>query len=262
MHMKDDRMRNGQLKPGYNIQAAVESEYIVGIDVSPERNDVRTLIPFLDKLNKNYGKNFENLIADAGYESEENYDYLKRNNITPYIKPSNYEYSKTRKFQRDMEFRLAMEYDDKTDTYTCKGGRKLCLSESKTRKGSTGYQSKVKIYRCESCEGCPYYGKCYKGQHTKSIQICPTFDAFREESRKNIISDKGVLLRVNRSIQAEGVFGITKQDYSFKRFLTRGKENVATEYMLLAFAFDLNKLHYRIQSHRIGQSLFPVKDTA
>ncbi|MBO6193713.1 MAG: transposase, partial [Clostridiales bacterium] len=70
------------------------------------------------------------------------------------------------------------------------------------------------------------------------------------------------LLRINRSIQAEGVFGITKQDYSFKRFLTRGKENVATEYMLLAFAFDMNKLHYRIQSHRIGQSLFPVKDTA
>ena len=262
MHMKEDYMRNGQLKPGYNIQAAVESEYIVGIDVSPERNDVRTLIPFLDKLNKNYGKNFENLIADAGYESEENYDYLKRNNITPYIKPSNYEYSKTRKFQRDMEFRLAMEYDDKTDTYTCKGGRKLCFSESKTRKGSTGYQSKVKIYRCESCEGCPYYGKCYKGQHTKSIQICPTFDAFREESRNNIISDKGILLRVNRSIQAEGVFGITKQDYSFKRFLTRGKENVATEYMLLAFAFDMNKLHYRIQNHRIGQSLFQVKDTA
>ena len=142
-----------------------------------------------------------------------------------------------------MEFRLAMEYDDKTDTYTCKGGRKLCFSESKTRKGSTGYQSKVKIYRCESCEGCPYYGKCYKGQHTKSIQICPTFDAFREESRNNM-------------------FGITKQDYSFKRFLTRGKENVATEYMLLAFAFDMNKLHYRIQNHRIGQSLFPVKDTA
>lgn len=64
MHMKEDYMRNGQLKPGYNIQAAVESEYIVGIDVSSERSDVRTLIPFLDKLNKSYGRNFENLIAD------------------------------------------------------------------------------------------------------------------------------------------------------------------------------------------------------
>ena len=262
MHMKEDYMRNGQLKPGYNIQAAVESEYIVGIDVSAERSDVRTLIPFLNKLNRNYGRNFDNLIADAGYESEENYDYLKRNHITSYIKPSNYEYSKTKKFQREMEFRLTMDYDKEKDEYTCKGGRKLRFSGNKHKKGFTGYESTIKIYRCESCEGCPYYGKCYKGQYTKSIQVSEVFDAFRQESRDNITSEKGIRLRVNRSIQAEGVFGITKQDYGFKRFLMRGKENVATEYTLLAIAFNLNKLHNRIQSGRIGQALFPLPESA
>ena len=262
MHMKEDYMRNGQLKPGYNIQVAVESEYIVGIDVSAERSDMRTLIPFLDKLKQNYGRNFDNLIADAGYESEENYDYLKRNNITPYIKPSNYEYSKTRKFQKDMEFRLAMEYNEQKDEYTCKGGRKLTYSEDRYKKGFTGYESTIKIYRCESCEDCPYYGKCYKGKYTKSIQVSGTFDAFRQESRDNISSEKGIRLRINRSIQAEGVFGITKQDYGFKRFLMRGTENVRTEYLLLAIAFDLNKLHNRIQSGRIGQPLYPLPESA
>ena len=262
MHMKEDYMRNGQLKPGYNIQAAVESEYIVGIDVSAERSDMRTLIPFLDKLNRNFGRNFNNLIADAGYESEENYDYLERNRITPYIKPSNYEYSKTRKFQKEMEFRLAMGYDEGKDEYTCKGGRKLKFEATKTKKSFTGYESESKIYRCESCEGCPYYGKCYKGQYTKSIQVSERFDAFRKESRDNITSVKGIQLRINRSIQAEGVFGVTKQDYGFKRFLMRGKENVATEYTLLAIAFDLNKLHNRIQSGRIGQALFSLPESA
>ena len=262
MHMKEDYMRNGQLKPGYNVQAAVESEYIVGIDISAERADMRTLIPFLNKLNRNYGRNFDNLIADAGYESEENYDYLNRNDITPYIKPSNYEYSKTRKFQKEMEFRLAMEYDKEQDTYTCKGGRKLVFETTKAKKNPTGYISEAKIYRCESCKGCPYYGKCYKGTYSKSIQVSERFDYFREESRKNIVSEKGIQLRINRSIQAEGVFGITKQDYGFKRFLMRGKENVATEYTLLAIAFDLNKLHYRIQSKRIGQYLFPLPESA
>ena len=262
MHMKEDYMRNGQLKPGYNIQAAVESEYIVGIDVSAERSDMHTLIPFLDKLKQNYGRNFDNLIADAGYESEENYDYLKRNNITPYIKPSNYEYSKTKKFQKDMEFRLAMEYDNDSDEYTCKGGRKLKFSGNKYKKGFTGYESTIKIYRCESCEGCPHYGKCYKGKYTKSIQVSETFDSFRQESRDNITSEKGIRLRINRSIQAEGVFGVTKQDYGFKRFLMRGTENVRTEYLLLAIAFDLNKLHNRMQSGRIGQALFPLPESA
>ena len=261
MHMKEDYMRNGQLKPGYNVQAAVESD-IVGIDISAERADMRTLIPFLNKLNRNYGRNFDNLIADAGYESEENYDYLNRNDITPYIKPSNYEYSKTRKFQKEMEFRLVMEYDKEQDTYTCKGGRKLVFETTKAKKNSTGYISEAKIYRCESCKGCPYYGKCYKGTYSKSIQVSERFDYFREESRKNIVSEKGIQLRINRSIQAEGVFGITKQDYGFKRFLMRGKENVATEYTLLAIAFDLNKLHYRIQGKRIGQSLFPLPESA
>ena len=262
MHMKEDYMRNGQLKPGYNIQVAVESEYIVGIDVSPERSDVKTLIPFLEKLESNYGRRFDNLIADAGYESEENYNYLKKKKFTSYIKPSNYEYSKTKKFQKDMEFRLAMKYNKELDVYTCKGGRTLSYETTKNKKGSTGYISLTKIYRCESCEGCPYYGKCYKGIHSKSIQVCEQFDKYREASRQNIISEKGIQLRINRSIQAEGVFGITKQDYSFRRFLTRGKENVRTEYLLLAMAFNLNKLHYRIQGHRLGQSLFPKPESA
>lgn len=262
MHMKEDYMRNGQLKPGYNIQVAVESEYIVGLDVSPERSDVKTLIPFLEKLESNYGRRFDNLIADAGYESEENYNYLKKKKITSYIKPSNYEYSKTKKFQKDMEFRLAMKYNKELDIYTCKGGRTLSYETTKNKKGSTGYISRAKIYRCESCEGCPYYGKCYKGIHSKSIQVCEQFDKYREASRQNIISEKGIQLRINRSIQAEGVFGITKQDYSFRRFLTRGKENVRTEYLILAMAFNLNKLHYRIQGHRLGQSLFPKPESA
>ena len=50
MHMKEDHMRNSQLKPGYNIQIGVEAEYIVGVDVSSERSDQLTFIPFLDKL--------------------------------------------------------------------------------------------------------------------------------------------------------------------------------------------------------------------
>lgn len=47
MHMKDDHMRNAQLKLGYNVQIAVDSEYIVSTDIFQDRNDVWTLVPFL-----------------------------------------------------------------------------------------------------------------------------------------------------------------------------------------------------------------------
>ena len=116
------------------------------------------------------------------------------------------------------------------------------------------------MYECEDCSGCPYLGKCYKGKHNKQIQVSPLFDAYREESERNISSEEGVLLRVNRSIQAEGVFGITKQDMGFTRFRTRGIRMVRTEYLLLAFGFNMNKLHNRIQDDRFGKPLLIPKE--
>ena len=90
MRMKEDYMRNGQLKPAYNLQIGVNSEYIVGLDLFPNPTDVRTLVPFLSVLESKNLK-FKNIVADAGYESEENYEYLFNNSYTPYIKPQNYE---------------------------------------------------------------------------------------------------------------------------------------------------------------------------
>ena len=78
MHMKDDHMRNAQLKPRYNLQIGVESLYIVGMDISNERSDTLTLIPFMERLESNLSRKFERVIADAGYESEENYNKIQR----------------------------------------------------------------------------------------------------------------------------------------------------------------------------------------
>lgn len=125
MHMKEDHMRNGQLKPGYNIQIGVEGEYIVGVDISSERADQLTLIPFLEKLENELPEKFENFIADAGYESEENYMYLTEHEQKSYIKPQNYEKSKSKKFKNDISKRENMNYDTEGDFYICAYGKKL-----------------------------------------------------------------------------------------------------------------------------------------
>ena len=78
MHMKDDHMRNAQLKPGYNVQIAVDSEYIVATDIFQDRNDVWTLVPFLKTMERNLGFRYPSVTADSGYESEEAYTYLRR----------------------------------------------------------------------------------------------------------------------------------------------------------------------------------------
>lgn len=87
MHMENDHMRNAQLKPGYNIQIGVDSEYIVATDVFSDRNDVWTLIPFLKTMDEKLGFRYPSVTADSGYESEEDYTYLRETGQTPYIKP-------------------------------------------------------------------------------------------------------------------------------------------------------------------------------
>ena len=63
MHMKEDHMRNSQLKPGYNVQIGVEAEYIVGLAISSERSDQLTLIPFLEKLIENLPKRYQHIVC-------------------------------------------------------------------------------------------------------------------------------------------------------------------------------------------------------
>ena len=124
MRMKEDYMKNGQLKRAYNLQINVNSEYIVNLDLFPNPTDVRTLIPFLSVLESRDLK-FKNIVADAGYESEENYEYLFNNNYTPYIKSQNYEKQKTRKFKQDIFKVENMLFNEETDTYTCANNQKL-----------------------------------------------------------------------------------------------------------------------------------------
>jgi len=82
----------------------------------------------------------------------------------------------------------------------------------------------------------------------------------RGESEGNIGSEEGKRLRVNRSIQVEGVFGAAKEDYHFRRFLTRRRGGVESELFLLCFAYNLNKLHWNIQRGRWGEVLHPLNE--
>jgi transposase len=256
MRMKDDHMRNAQLKPGYNIQLGVEAEYIVGADISSERSDQLTMIPMIERMEKHLGVRYKDVTLDAGYESEENYTFFKERGQTCYIKPQNYEKSKTRKFKNDMNLRENMPYDEEKDEYTCQNGKKLNAMYTGTRKSKSGFESEITYYECESCEGCPYKKSCTRAKGNRKMQISKEFLRQRKESLERITSPTGILLRMNRSIQAEGAFGVIKQDMGFRQFLLRGNKKVRTEIFLLAIAYNVNKLHNKIQKNRTGQLLF------
>jgi len=259
MHMKEDHMRNSQLKPGYNIQAAASGGYCVGVDVFPERSDQLTLIPFLIHLEDTLGFRFSDIVADAGYESEEIYKFLEEHNLTSYIKPANYERSKKRSYKKKVNLRENMDYDSENDIYTCKNNRKLTVIGTKERKSKSGYVSKVKVYECESCEDCDLKPKCTKAKHERQLHVSEEFIRLRNESTDNITTEKGKRLRMNRSIQIEGLFGVIKEDYGFRRLLTKGKKNVSTEVKLLMFALNINKFNSKKVRNALGFKFYGLK---
>lgn len=270
MRMKEDSMKNGQLKPAYNVQHGVDSEYITWLTVGPQPTDTTTLIPFLKTMEENLNFKYLKIVADAGYESEENYSFIEDNNQIAFIKPANYELSKTRKYKNDIGKIENMNYDSENDFFICRNGKKLKVEGVKLRKSKTGYESEKTIYSCEDCSNCNYKSKCIRGNNCKTpleerikkIETSKKFNRQRKEDLERIISDEGCLLRMNRSIQAEGSFAQVKQDMNFRRFMCRGQRNVLAESTLLAMAHNINKMHRKIQSDRTGKHLFELKKIA
>jgi transposase len=261
MHMKEDHMRNGQLKPGYNVQIAVNSEYITGVAAFSNRTDSGTLQPFLRRLEQKHGRKYRAVVADAGYESLNNYLYLEGNSQVSFIKPINYETQKSKKFKAQVGRRENMQYDEQNDCYLCVNGRKLIFRHESTIRNRQGYNQTTAYYRSEDCTNCPHRETCCKAKSDKpkELQVKPDLLRLGSQSRENIQTEHGIQLRINRSIQVEGAFGVLKSDRKFKRFLTRGRTNISTELFLLCLGYNLNKLWAKCNAGRLKTHLFCVK---
>ena len=260
MRMKDDHMGNGQLKPGYNVQIGVNSEYITGIEAFSDRTDYRTMVPFLETMRRHHGKKYKSATADAGYERLGNYLYLEANGQTSFIKPANYEQQKNSSFRKQIGRMENMSYDVEDDSYTCSQGRKLNLRRECTELENGRYITTA-WYRCGNCSDCPVREKCCQAKNAdqpKELRVNKTLQDLRKASLENITTEHGIHLRLCRSIQVEGAFGLLKNDFGFRRFLTRGKKNIRTELFFLALAFDLKKLWMKREKGRLRTHLSEI----
>ena len=255
MRMKEDHMLNGQLKPGYNIQMASSGAFIVGVMGSQKANDLHTLKPFLKQLQSSYGTSIGSIVADAGYESVENYDYLEKENLTAYIKPANYELKKKRKNRNDIGRKENMTYLEERDVYVCKSGKHLVRGKDQQKKTASGFKDTIRVYTCNECVNCQYAQECIKPRRNvnptrKNIMFSPAFERYRAESEANILTAEGINHRINRSIQAEGAFSKLKDGLNYKRFRHRTMNKVVSDLTLVAVALNINKLHSKILNNQ------------
>ena len=251
MRMKEDHMLNGQLKPAYNVQIAVENYFIVHGYVSSDRTDYNTLIPVLEKHKNAFGSILEEVTADSGYCSEKNLLYLKRNEISSYIKLQDHEKRKTRAYSEDISkyYNMRTGIFEDEQFYICHAGRELrhLRTESKEQ---DGYTQTFEVYGCADCSGCEHKARClYKydaekdAEKNKVMKINQQSEELKERSHANIQSERGILKRQTRSIQTEGHFGDIKENENFRRFNYRSADKVYKEFMLYAIGRNINKYH-------------------
>lgn len=244
MRMKDDYMRNGQLKPGYNLQFSTQNQFVVNYSIHNNPTDTLTYIPHLTEIKGLYPGFLKHACADSGYGSEENYEFLKEQELTPFVKYNYFHKEQQKGKNAYADFSVPnLFYNQQEDTYYCPMGQAMRLKCIKKEKSASGYAKTLHIYEAQNCTSCPLRGTCHKSKNNRTIQVNHRLNKLRNEAKDQLTSEEGLKHRSQRPVDVEAAFGNLKHNKGFKRFLLRGKENVTLEIGLLALAINLKKMH-------------------
>lgn len=247
MRMKEDHMKNGQLKPGYNVQIGTENQFVVGYSIHQSPGDTSCMKEHLEEVKKELnGKWPTNIVADAGYGSEENYEYLESEKLGNYVKYNTFHKEASKKWKADITRVQNWLYDEKEDKYTCGYGRILQFKFERTQKSKNGYKSTVRIYESDNCNDCPYRDRCIRQtdrpDFNKRIYINRRGNELKAKAASNLTSEYGLQMRSLRPVEVESVFGDIKGNFGIRRFVLKGLNKVKLEWGLHCIAHNMRKM--------------------
>lgn len=148
-----------------------------------------------------------------------------------------------------------MRYCESDDYYICANNKKLEFEKITYRKNSYGFKSEYRVYLCKDCLDCSYSNDCIKKKNKsglKCIYVSTKFESLRRQSEENITSEEGIIERINRSIQAEGVFSYIKSVMEYLRFRHRSMDRIIAEMKLLNLAINIRKLSNKMKENKLG----------
>jgi len=248
MRLKDDHMQNGQLKPAYNAQISTEEQFITHDSIYQTAGDTTTLESHLNGFESAYNKQSKDVIADAGYGSEENYEMMEAKAIDAYVKYSYFHKEQKRAIKNNPFLPQNLFYNQEKDFYVCPMGQRMEKIKEAKRTSSNGYEANVIKYQAARCEGCPLRGMCHKAKGNRVIEINYRLQELKDKAKKLLNSELGLAHRSKRPIEVEAVFGQLKSNNKFTRFTLRGLEKVNLEFGLMALAHNLRKMARIIQN--------------
>ena len=247
MRMKEDHMKNGQLKPAYNTQISTENQIIVHYTIHQNPTDTKTLKPHLENFEQSFGeevlKKMEEITADAGYGSEENYDYLELKELTAYVKYNTFDKEQDKNYQKKHKpfSKENLYYNREEDFYVCPMGQRMHKTHQSQKTTEAGYTQILSHYQAKNCEGCPLRGQCFKAKGNRSIERNHNLERHKQRTRELLLSETGIQKRKQRTADVEPVFAQLKHNNNFRRFSLKGLEKVELEFGLMALGHNLRK---------------------
>lgn len=251
MRVKRDYMGNDQLLPAYNLQLGICDEYIAVYDVKQYASDMDCFVPLMDKYNNTYGKYPMYPVADAGYGSFNNYLYCEEHNMKKYMKFTMFKKENEDTEYRENPYRAVNFKINENGKPVCPNEKEFNYLYSKPIKGNK-YGRTQEYYQCEDCTECSQKEKCCKCEGNRIIRLNEELTGFHQEVLNNLNSTKGALLRMNRSIQAEGAFCSIKWNRSYTRARRRGLKGLIFEISMISCAFNLHKYHLKKSARQLA----------
>lgn len=246
MRVKEDSMRNGQLKPAFNLQIATSNQFILNYDVYRNPTDTRTFPTFIEKMNK-AGRLPRYIVADAGYGSEQNYRYLeeKRSNHTALIPYSTMLKEQSKKWQSDERKIMNWTYNEKEEYYFDPKGVQFNFNTYRTDTDKAdGFVRDFKEYKAEKyTENKEVIQEALtQGGNTRIIKVNSSLEYFKAKQRTLLLEPENGKIYAQRKIDVEPVFGWMKACLHFTRYHVLGMEKVKKETGILILALNMRKL--------------------
>jgi len=243
MRMKEDHLKNGQLKPAYNVQISTNEQVITHFSIHQNPGDTRTLRSHLESFKNELGQLPKELTADAGYGSEENYLLLQENNIDAYVKYNYFDKENKQQDKAKSPFHQDnLSFDADKNCYYCPMGQQMQFIGTTNEISEYGFEKTIHHYQAKNCTGCKLRGACHKNKGNRVIGVNHRLNELKSKARELLQSDMGIVHRKKRSVDVEPVFGFIKQNMGFRRFMLAGMNKVNIEFGLLAIAHNIKKI--------------------
>jgi hypothetical protein len=220
-------MKNGQLKPAYNLQISTNNQYIASYSLHQNTNDTNTLT---------------DLTADAGYGSEQNYQWLEDKGITAYVKHNQFDRMQNQKLrEKNMFTSDKLIYDEQKNKYLCPIGEPMKHIGWTIEETKGGYPQIIDTYQAKNCNNCFLKPICHQQEGNRIIKVANNYKRLKQKADKRLNTKRGIQKRKQRCYDTEPVFANIKHNHHFKRFMLRGLNKVEVETGLLALAHNLRK---------------------